>query len=687
MVLPTIFTKNSSRKKTDDDGPTPPRPPQHEHLRNPQPAEPDKSSGSQPRPHSSRSSPTKERHRRPGSGSSPTKRSTFSSRSSASRDRDTHPLNLPPEERRKLSARMTDSVPNTPMDVDREATSSPAPASPSTKANGTPEANGDKAAPTPPPHKTPASSPPQDAESFKAAGNKFFKAKDYEKAIKEYSKAIEADPKSATYRSNRAAALMSSNRFEEALEDCRAADQLEPNNPKILHRLARVYTNLGRPQEALDVYERAGASATDKAAAQQMAQHIAAAEDQLRTGSSGSMVLHALNAAEKGLGQGVTTPRKWRLMRGEAYLKMGNANALGEALSQAMTLLRRDSKDPDALVLRGRALYAQGENDKAIQHFRQALAGDPDFKDAVKWLRTVQKLDRMKEEGNNAFKAGRYQQAVDTYSKALEVDPANRGTNSKILQNRARCYLKLKKYQEAADDASRAFELDPSYVKARMTKAKALGEMGNWEEALREYNAIKDANPSEPGIQKEIRNAELEMKKAQRKDYYKILGVEKDADDNQIKKAYRKLAIIHHPDKNPDDPEAAERFKDIGEAYETLSDSQNTYDATLLPDASRLTTNPPRRKRARYDSGEDLMDPSDMFGGGGGFGGGGYGGGMGGGIPADVLFNMMGGGMGGGMGGAPGGFSFQTGGSPGGGFGGARAGGRGGSAYSGGFPF
>ncbi|KAK8167355.1 hypothetical protein BC567DRAFT_13603 [Phyllosticta citribraziliensis] len=666
MVLPTIFTKNSSRKKTDDDGPTPPRPPQHEHLRNPQPAEPDKSSGSQPRPHSSRSSPTKERHRRPGSGSSPTKRSTFSSRSSASRDRDTHPLNLPPEERRKLSARMTDSVPNTPMDVDREATSSPAPASPSTKANGTPEANGDKAAPTPPPHKTPASSPPQDAESFKAAGNKFFKAKDYEKAIKEYSKAIEADPKSATYRSNRAAALMSSNRFEEALEDCRAADQLEPNNPKILHRLARVYTNLGRPQEALDVYERAGASATDKAAAQQMAQHIAAAEDQLRTGSSGSMVLHALNAAEKGLGQGVTTPRKWRLMRGEAYLKMGNANALGEALSQAMTLLRRDSKDPDALVLRGRALYAQGENDKAIQHFRQALAGDPDFKDAVKWLRTVQKLDRMKEEGNNAFKAGRYQQAVDTYSKALEVDPANRGTNSKILQNRARCYLKLKKYQEAADDASRAFELDPSYVKARMTKAKALGEMGNWEEALREYNAIKDANPSEPGIQKEIRNAELEMKKAQRKDYYKILGVEKDADDNQIKKAYRKLAIIHHPDKNPDDPEAAERFKDIGEAYETLSDSQ---------------------KRARYDSGEDLMDPSDMFGGGGGFGGGGYGGGMGGGIPADVLFNMMGGGMGGGMGGAPGGFSFQTGGSPGGGFGGARAGGRGGSAYSGGFPF
>ena len=64
------------------------------------------------------------------------------------------------------------------------------------------------------------------------------------------------------------------------------------------------------------------------------------------------------------------------------------------------------------------------------------------------------------------------------------------------------------------------------------------------------------------------------MKKSKRKDYYKILGVEKDASEAEIKKAYRRLAIIHHPDKNPDDEQAAERFKDVGEAYETLSDAE-----------------------------------------------------------------------------------------------------------------
>jgi curved DNA-binding protein len=56
------------------------------------------------------------------------------------------------------------------------------------------------------------------------------------------------------------------------------------------------------------------------------------------------------------------------------------------------------------------------------------------------------------------------------------------------------------------------------------------------------------------------------------KDYYKILGVEKSATSEQIKKAYRKLAVKYHPDKNPDNKAAEEKFKEINEAYEVLSD-------------------------------------------------------------------------------------------------------------------
>ncbi|KAH8895133.1 TPR-like protein [Thozetella sp. PMI_491] len=581
----------------------------------------------------------------------------YSSSSSARKkkhDPDTHPLNLPPEERKRLSALSAMSARNS-MDIDREPPNQGSPSSPSQSqpgppsnsftvpvqmpngANGTPS-GADDDAPPPPPHTSAPASPEEtaaaDAENFKNEGNKFFKAKDYTRAIECYTKAVVLQPDSSTYLGNRAAAYMSAGRYQDALNDCKRAVDLDPENTKILLRLARIYTSLGQPDEALATFNRIKPppSLKDMATAKEMQHHIMAAQSALADGTSATMVLHPLDMAERLLGPGASKPRKWQLMRGEALLKMGDVNALGETQNIAMSLLRANSQDPEALVLRGRALYAQGENDKAVQHFRKALSCDPDFKDGIKWLRIVQKLDRMKEEGNVEYKAGRWQNAIDKYTAALEVDPLNKGTNSKILQNRALAQIRLKKYDEAIADCERAIAMDPSYMKARKTKANALGHAEKWEDAVREWKAIEELDPSDNTIKREIRKAELELKKAQRKDYYKILGVEKSADDNQIKKAYRKLAIIHHPDKNPGDTEAEARFKDISEAYETLSDSQ---------------------KRARYDSGDDLVDPSDMFGGGGG--------GMGG-IDPEILFSMMGGQGGGFGGGFPGGASFSFGG-------------------------
>ena len=122
---------------------------------------------------------------------------------------------------------------------------------------------------------------------------------------------------------------------------------------------------------------------------------------------------------------------------------------------------------------------------------------------------------------------------------------------------------------------------------------------------------------------------------ADKRDYYEVLGLKKGAAEQEIKKAFRKKAMEYHPDKNPGDKNAEEKFKEVNEAYGILSD--------------------PKKKELYDKFGHAGVDPNAGFGAGGGFGGfggfsqqgGNYEGGFG-----DIFEDIFGGFFGGGGGGA-----------------------------------
>ena len=125
---------------------------------------------------------------------------------------------------------------------------------------------------------------------------------------------------------------------------------------------------------------------------------------------------------------------------------------------------------------------------------------------------------------------------------------------------------------------------------------------------------------------------------AEKRDYYEVLGIGKNATDAEIKSAYRKLAKKYHPDLNPGNKEAEEKFKEVNEANDVLSDPQ---------------------KRQRYDQfGFAGVDPNYAAANGGGAGG--FGGGLGGVDLGDICGDIFGGGFGGGFSGFGGGSSTRT---------------------------
>ena len=251
---------------------------------------------------------------------------------------------------------------------------------------------------------------------------------------------------------------------------------------------------------------------------------------------------------------------------------------------------------------------------------------------------------RYKDAGNEAIKSRDLDKAILNYTLCLQQDPTNHTLNSVVFCNRAAVWLLKKEYDKAYDDCCNSLELNDGYVKAYVRRQKALIGLERYDEAEADADRAYKLDPQNRELRNNLQQVKRQCKAAKRKDYYKILGVSKDATEDEIKKGFKKSAMKWHPDRfaASDEKERAKaeaKFKEIGEAYEVLKDA---------------------RMKQKYDQGYDLdeiKNGSAAFG-------------HGGGVDISSIFDLLGGmhggmggmgGMGGGHPGQRGGFTFRFG--------------------------
>jgi DnaJ family protein C protein 7 len=412
------------------------------------------------------------------------------------------------------------------------------------------------------------------AQKYKELGNQAYKAQDYSKAITHYTKAIEIDPQDPNFFTNRALCYYNLNRYEECVKDCDRALRINTNLPKALKKKAQALANLMRFDEAVDSAKAANAiekSTTSNNELEEI-ESYKSNFDRFVSAEKSNDYSEALSCISY-LVTKLPNTKALKLYKVECLAKLGQTNEASQLLSSM-----HNENTPDFFYLKGIIELYNGDSVKAKKYFADGIRLDPENVKCQKALHKAKRCEVYKDEGNELIKQNKYKEAEAKYTEALNLDPYNKKLNSIIYSNRALTYMKRGEKLKALQDLNNSLELDPNYMKSLVRRAELNMEREDYTAALNDYSKIQELDPK-INLKAKIDEARKKEKLAKKKDYYAILGVPKTATDAEIKKAYKTLALKHHPDRNRgksdvEQDEASNKFKDIAEAHGVLTDPE-----------------------------------------------------------------------------------------------------------------
>ena len=441
-------------------------------------------------------------------------------------------------------------------------------------------------------------------EDLKEKGNTLFKQKRYEDAIAYYNKAIKLNPNQEVLYSNKGTCEKCLKEYKEAIRDYEKALEINPKNTKNMNRLASVYIIKGKIGDAKIMQEKAlNLEPYNSTFKEQMTSIEKILEDEIKL--EDKIKDKKFEDAEE------VCKRLIEKVSDFSDLKLKYIQVLIEnvKLTDALKYINKeinfeDKKNNEQFdYLTALCLYYDGQYEKAKKQINlmKSKGNSIDTKDLLNKVNTIESV---KNKANEIFKQKKYEEAIEEYTKILEFDPSNKKFNSLILANRALCYQKLNKNVEALRDSNQSIKLNPFYARGYIKRGNVYMELKMFDDARADFQKAKDLDPNISGVEGYLNDANKKAESARKRDYYAILGIDKNADEKEIKRAYKKMAMKYHPDRNSESEEskkmAEKKFIDVNDAYTVLSDP---------------------KKRSMYDQGVDPLNPEEAQGGGMHFGG------------------------------------------------------------------
>merc|ERR1719209_2097950 len=440
------------------------------------------------------------------------------------------------------------------------------------------------------------------AEQSKKEGNELFANHKFSEALVKYNEAVRLHPTDATFLSNRAACHLTLGAPGLGLKDARRATEVDPTYAKGWLRGLRCAIQLGDMEQAAEMAEMLLELAPGLVEVveeevkvmrkvEKLEKEVAAAMEKEQY----SAALHCLDLLACCCPRG----KKIAVKRAEILSQKGNFFRVRELLVQVFA----DGKSQEGLpayslalpptvevfYIRGLMSYFQDKLDDVFQDLSRVLELEPDHHKAKAVLSKAILFRLKKEEGKLLYQAGDHEEAYRSYTEALVIDKLNSLANAKLYFNRAVNAAKLGRLSDTVDDLTTAVQLDKGYTKAFLRRAQCFMELESFDEAVKDYEQVVRLEPKNVEFGKLLSEASEKLRNSKNKDFYALLGVDRTATLEVIKKAYRKAALTHHPDRHTATEEALKnfhekKFKDIGEAYAVLSDDEKRkqYDQGTL---------------------------------------------------------------------------------------------------------